>query len=154
MTSRLLIVLTGLAAAVLVAPVAWGEAELEPGSAAAGGGEVVRATFTSEVIDREPLDQIETLGNDRNQIAYFSELRGLAGQTVTHRWEFDGKVVAEVTFEVTGARWRVHSNKELDPSWLGEWRVSVVDANGNVLRTDTFAYTAAEAATTPAAPAP
>lgn len=140
--------LAWLAAAILVAPAAGAETDTEAAEPAVAtqpaSGEVARATFTSEVVDREPQDEIQTLGNDQVRILYFTELRNLTGETVTHRWEFNGEVMAEVPVDVGGPRWRFHSSKELDPQWLGEWKVSVVDSNGRVLRTDSFAYTASQ----------
>ncbi len=107
---------------------------------------VARAVFTSGVQDREPTDALANLSNDKNQIYFFSELRGLGGQTVTHRWEYQGKVMSEVKFNVGGPRWRVWSNKTLLPQLTGEWRVSVVDGEGNSLATASFNYTSAEPA--------
>lgn len=114
---------------------------------------VARAIFTTEVQDREPVDQIGQLTNDNSLIYFFTEIRGLEGQTVTHRWEQGGEVRAEVNFNVGGNRWRVWSSKNLQPGWLGEWKVSVVDAGGNVLSQESFAYVPAGEETTTAAPA-
>jgi D-Tyr-tRNAtyr deacylase len=77
----------------------------------------------------------------------------MQGQTVTHRWERGDKVMSEVKFEVGSARWRVFSSKRLDPSWTGEWKVSVIDTNGSTLSASTFTYAAADAAVDKA-PAP
>lgn len=101
-------------------------------------GSVPRAAFTSGVKDREPMDNITRVGNKVRHIYYFTELRDLAGQKVTHRWEFKGQVRAEVKFEVGGSRWRVWSSKRLLPEWVGEWKVGVIDAAGKVLREDRF----------------
>ena len=109
-------------------------------------GRVARATFTSAVENREPADSLSSLSSDQNKIYYFTELRDMAGQTVTHRWEHNGKVMAEVPFQIGGNRWRVYSSKRLEPSWTGEWKVSVVDSNGSTLSVNTFEYTQAEAA--------
>jgi RND family efflux transporter MFP subunit len=114
-------------------------------------GRVVRATFTSGVTKREPVDSVETFPNDRDRVLFFTELHGMQGQTVTHRWEFNGRVVAEVPFEVRGWRWRVYSSKGLLPGQLGEWRVSVVDPAGRPLLTDTFRYVAADPTSSPSA---
>ena len=117
-------------------------------------GSVARAVFTSAVTEREPADTITSLSNDATNIMFFTELQGLQGQTVTHRWEHGDKVMAEIKFDVGSARWRVFSSKRLDPSWTGEWKVSVVDANGGTLSTSTFTYTAAADSAPPvAAPA-
>lgn len=115
-------------------------------------GRVTRAQFTSEVKNLEPLDSLMTLSNDKTRIAYFTEIQDMAGQTVIHRWEYNGKVMAEVPFKVGAARWRVYSTKTLDPSWVGEWKASVVDSAGSSLSVNTFTYTkAADADSPPAA---
>jgi len=105
---------------------------------------VARALFTSEVQNREPTDTITSLSNDKNKIYFYSELTGLGGQTVTHRWEYQGKTMGEVKFDVGGPRWRVWSSKTLLPQWTGEWRVSIIDGSGNKVGEETFNYTEAK----------
>jgi hypothetical protein len=136
-------------------------AEPAAAPAAATEGEVARAQFTTAIQDREPVDQLSALPSNSENIYFFTELKGLEGQTVTHRWEHNGEVMAEVKFDVGGPRWRVYSSKRLDPSWLGEWKVSVIDANGGTLSANTFSVNPAPAesaepapAAAPAAPAP
>jgi hypothetical protein len=104
---------------------------------------VARALFTSEVQNREPTDTITSLSNDKNKIYFYSELTGLGGQTVIHRWEYQGKTMGEVKFNVGGPRWRVWSSKTLLPQWTGEWRVSIIDGSGNKVGEGTFNYTEA-----------
>ncbi|MFA7620175.1 MAG: DUF2914 domain-containing protein, partial [Thiohalomonadaceae bacterium] len=67
------------------------------------------------------------------RIYFFTELRDMEGQTVSHRWEQDGEVMAEVPFNVGGPRWRVWSSKNIDSGATGEWSVAVVDGAGNEL---------------------
>jgi hypothetical protein len=122
-------------------------------AAPASTGSVARAVFTSKVVDREPTDNITTLTSDAGNISFFTELQGLQGQTVTHRWEHGDKVMAEIKFEVGAPRWRVFSSKRLDPSWTGEWKVSVVDANGSTLSAATFTYAAGDKPAKETAPA-
>ncbi|MFP5505495.1 MAG: DUF2914 domain-containing protein [Gammaproteobacteria bacterium] len=103
-------------------------------------GWVERALFTTAVVDREPADAVVVVENGQREIAFFTELRQLAGRTVTHRWEHDGEVIAEVPFEVGGPRWRVHSRKTLLPSQAGRWSVVVADESGWVLHAEMFEY--------------
>lgn len=121
-------------------------------------GRVVRAAFTSGIADREPVNRILSLGNNERTIYYFTDLRGLSGQTVTHRWQYEGTTVAEVQFQVRGPRWRVWSRKSLLPGQTGEWTVSVVNQAGDVIASHSFLYTQVEPATVasggPQAPAP
>ncbi len=110
-------------------------------------GWIARAAFTSAVEDREPVDSLDSLSNDSTVLYYFTEVRDMAGQTVTHRWEYGDQVMAEVELEIGGPRWRVYSSKNLQPLWTGDWKVSVLDAAGNPLIVNTFVYTEATAGT-------
>ncbi len=109
-------------------------------------GIVARAQFTNAIQDREPVDKVSNLLNDKNRIYFFSEIKDAFNQKVTHRWEHNGKVMAETSFDIGGNRWRVYSNKTLDPNQTGEWKVSVVDETGNTLGASTFTYDKAPAA--------
>lgn len=104
-------------------------------------GEVARAQFTSAVDAREPVDDLaEASAASTHTIYFFTELRDLDGQTVTHRWSHGGETKAEVSFTAGSARWRVWSSKELLPEWAGTWTVAVIDADGNVLAEKSFEY--------------
>jgi hypothetical protein len=173
--------MTAVALAVLVALVAapgWSEEVSDPTEEAAGSmaaaepaapaeevelpapGRVERGVFTTAVVGREPQDSLDTLSNRSREVFYFTEIREAPGQTITHRWEWNGKQMAEVSFEVKGPRWRVHSSKRLDPNWVGEWTVTVLDSADRVLSSESFTYTDAGAEAVPAtevgeeAPAP
>ena len=106
---------------------------------------VVVAQFTTAIEDREPIDQVTFVQTDIKKIYFFTDLRGLEGQTVLHRWIFADKAVAEVPFEVRGPRWRVWSSKELLPEWLGDWTVEIVNGDGEVMAAETFSYSAPDA---------
>ncbi len=107
-------------------------------------GEVSRAQFTSAIEQREPVDEITILSNDISKLYFFSELRDLQGQTVTHRWQFAGEVMAEISFNVGGPRWRVNSSKALMPGWIGDWTVLVIDGDSNIVAEYSFQYIEAE----------
>ena len=147
---------TGQPAAAAAQPAAAPQPAAQPKST----GVVARAQFTSEIQDREPVDKVSNLINDKNRIYYFSEIKDASNQKLTHRWEHNGKVMSETSFDIGGDRWRVFSNKTLDPSQTGEWKVSVVDEAGSTLGASTFSYETAKApapsqpASAPAAAAP
>ena len=104
-------------------------------------GEVTRAQFTTAIDAREPVDELtEASAANTNKVYFYTELRDLEGQTITHRWTHNGNTLAEVSFTPGSARWRVWSSKELLPGWTGTWMVSVVDAGGNVLTEKSFNY--------------
>ncbi len=118
-------------------------------------GSVVRSALTSAVENREPTDKLDVVNTEQQQLYFFTELRDMSGQTAKHRWEHNGKVMAEVEFNVKGPRWRVWSSKSFVPNWTGDWKVSVINGAGEVIKEETFTYETASAgqAGEPAAPA-
>lgn len=125
----------------IVVAVASASAQEDPAPSATGS--VKRAVFASAIVDREPVDHLDSLTTDVDSIFFFSEIVGMEGQTVKHRWTFGGEVMAEVSFVIGGPRWRVYSCKRLVPGWVGEWTVSVADDSGNALDEKRFVYAAA-----------
>lgn len=105
-------------------------------------GPVVRAVFTTAIERYEPVDAIEVMSNELNEARFFTEIRDMDGRTLVHRWEYRGRVQAEVPFQIRGPRWRVYSVKKLRPIWTGEWTVHVVDEEDNVLYSATLDYVA------------
>jgi hypothetical protein len=113
-------------------------------SASKPPGYVKRAVFTTAIKKREPTNNISELSNDQQKIYYFTDLRGMQGQKVKHRWIYKGKLMAEVEFKVKGPRWRTYSSKWLKRGWLGDWTVSTVDRRGRTLSRNKFSYTQAK----------
>lgn len=108
------------------------------------GGSIARSAFTLAVVKREPKEAFTSLTTDHHHVYYFTELKGMAGQHVRHRWLYDGQVMAEVTFEVGASRWRVWSSKTLLSEWTGSWKVEVVNDLDQVVWSEAFEYVKAE----------
>ena len=105
-------------------------------------GSVARAMFTTEIENREPVDKVLILENDHKVVYFFTDLRNLEGHAITHRWEYNGKVVMTKNFKpAKGPRWRLFSKKELDPSMTGDWTVVVTDEQDCPLKAVVFKYT-------------
>lgn len=105
---------------------------------------IARAQFTNGISKREPIDdiagQLTAAEQELKKLYYFTELQGLKGQTITHQWQYDNKVVAKVEFKVRGNRWRVYSSKYLKHYKKGTWQVIVKDEKGKLLETSQFTY--------------
>jgi len=114
--------------------------EAEPEQNQAGKQRVARGIFSTNIIDREPVDQVLILSNAVGQIYFFTDLRHYQGQTITHRWEYEGELVTEKTFEVGGPRWRVYSQSDLNPAMTGTWTVVVSDGRGWPIYAAIFQY--------------
>lgn len=91
---------------------------------------VARAQFSTGIENREPVNQVVSLEFFEGDIFFFTDLRHLQGRKVTHRWEFEGEFIGQITFNVGGPRWRVYSKRTLDSSLEGKWTVMVIDESG------------------------
>ena len=67
---------------------------------------VLRSAFTTEVLNKEPVSELQQISTDTTRVYFFTEIMGLNGHTITHRWEYNGQVLAEVSFEIAANRWR------------------------------------------------
>lgn len=110
-------------------------------AAAQSTGSVANATFTSDVDDGAPVDFRQAFDTDTPAVYYYTEILGLHGQTVTHRWKLEGRVMQEVPIAIKRSREAVWSKSAMQPDWTGNWTVEVVTQRGEVIETDNFAYT-------------
>lgn len=104
-------------------------------------GTVARSLFTTLIDNREPVDKVKQVPEQTKDVFYYTELRDMAGQTAKHRWEYKGKVIAEIDFKVRGPRWRVWSKKSFQPGWGGDWKVSVLNGANEVISEEMIAFT-------------
>ncbi len=83
----------------------------------------------------------------------FTKVKGAAeGASVTHRWIYADKTVAEVKLSVKGSPYRVWSSKGIAPAQKGAWKVEIADDAGKVLKTVEFTVGGETPAKEPAAP--
>jgi hypothetical protein len=105
---------------------------------------IARAQFTNGIKNREPIDHIgdrvQSTEQTSKRLFYFTELRDMKGEKITHRWKYNDNTMAKVNFNVGGARWRVYSSKNLTPSMKGEWQIIVTDSANRVILTDSIIY--------------
>jgi Protein of unknown function (DUF2914) len=113
-----------------------------PAQIPAASGHVAQIVLASDAGrpgEGDPISSPIVLAQGQEKrIVLYTDLRGLAGQTVSHRWEYEGRTVAVIPFKIGGDRWRVHSNKRVTGSMKGSWRAVVVDAHGTTLASRSF----------------
>lgn len=105
---------------------------------------VSRTVFTSAIENKEPVSDLQKIFTDTTRVYFFTELNGLNGHTIFHRWEYNKQILAEVSFAVGADRWRTWSSKNMIPSWTGTWIVSVLDEGGNIIEQNSFEYVVPE----------
>lgn len=103
------------------------------------GGYVARAQFSTAIVDREPVDNLSQAPGSIEKVFFFSELTEMTGQTIRHRWIYNGNPVIDVSFAVKGPRWRVFSSKTMRVDTTGNWRVTVLNEADEVLESQSIA---------------
>ncbi|VAW66825.1 hypothetical protein MNBD_GAMMA11-601 [hydrothermal vent metagenome] len=101
---------------------------------------VSRSVFTTAIENREPVSELKRISTENTRVYFFTELQGLGGHTLTHRWLYNGQVLAEISFKIAADRWRTWSSKNMLASWTGNWQVSVLDEGGNIVEQAEFEY--------------
>ncbi len=101
---------------------------------------ISEAVFARSIVDRAPIEIISEATNDLQKVYFFTNIRHLTGEKITHRWTYRGKVKAQIDFEIKDKRWRVWSSKNLWHKWTGTWTVDVLNRAGNILLTKQFTY--------------
>lgn len=101
--------------------------------------QVIRDVVTTEVINREPVNDGLVFSASLGPVFYFTEVKGAHTPTqITHIWYYDGQEMAKIPLSVEGPRWRTWSSKRMIEEWKGSWKVEAVDADGNLLSSQTF----------------
>ena len=107
------------------------------GTAQVWGMELVRGVITSAVLDREPVDELQTVPAQTNKVYCFTQVKCgemfTEGLFLTHVWTFQGKEMARVVLPIHASHWRTWSSKRLMPHWRGHWQVDILDDQGKLL---------------------
>ncbi len=83
---------------------------------------------------REPVGVGESFPEDVGRLVAFTSIAGAGeGTSITHAWYRKGSLVARVSLDVRGDRWRTWSSKTIPADWAGDWEVAVLDADGKEL---------------------
>ena len=101
---------------------------------------ISEAEFAKKIIDRVPINIVREFDNSLGKIYFFTNIRNLQDTSITHRWIYNNKVMADVVFDIKGPRWRVWSSKNLWHAWTGKWIVEVLSSENEVLYKKEFNY--------------
>lgn len=101
---------------------------------------VVRAMFTTEVKQAEPVNRVLVMDDSLSTMHFFTELSGYQGQKIAHRWEYNGTVVVRKFLPVETDPASVSSSINIKPYQQGEWTVVVEDEDGWPIYAEMFLY--------------
>lgn len=99
---------------------------------------VAESAVCTAIADRMPEGTAAEFGKDTPKIYYWTKIEGAEGTEIKHVWYAGETSIGEVTLKVTTPSFRTWSSKTVYPGLEGDLSVEVVDADGNVLKKDTF----------------
>jgi len=110
---------------------------------AESGLQVDQITFATSIEDRQPIGPGTSFPADVERVFCFTAINGAEGETsVSHVWYFNDTEMARVPLSIRAASWRTWSSKRIMPYWIGQWRVDVESADGEVLTSKEFTIAA------------
>ena len=117
--------------------------------------EIVEIKLCTTVEDRVAVDAATEFPNTTAKVYCWVKVTGASAddpQKIYQEWYYKGEEKASVELNIAGSPWRTWASKALWHTWVGEWTVKIVDADGNVLKEVTFTVTSAEVEIKPVAP--
>lgn len=100
---------------------------------------VADAVITTAIENQMPVDSVDEFPADYGKLFCFSRIVGAEKETrITHVWYYQDDELARVELPIGSADWRTYSSKRFLPQWAGQWRVAILDENGNPLKSLSF----------------
>jgi len=114
--------------------------EMQAEAAPSASFTVDRMVITDGVENLEPMGEVSSFPASTAKAYVFLEAKDIAEDTpVSFVWYYKGEQVAKVDLTLrAGSRWRTYSSKNIT-GFIGDWKVELQDANGNVLKEAAFA---------------
>lgn len=112
---------------------------LVPAMSISSDGPVARMAITTGLDgDYYPVSNLSSVDSTIGRVLFYTEINGIPGIPVAHRWIRQGVLVATIVLPVNASYVRVWSYLNVDSSMIGNWEAQVVDINGYVLATRPF----------------
>ena len=98
---------------------------------------ISRAVIAGSLLEKEPVDIIQgpIKANKEKAIGvyFFTEINGMKGRVLYHRWYLGNKLVFKRKIHILGNHWRASTSKLMTYSQKGEWRAVLVNENNQRL---------------------
>jgi hypothetical protein len=92
-------------------------------------------SMTRDILERTPGESKVQFDQSVGTIHCFTSVFNLDDSTtITHIWEYKGQLISEIEIPIgVSVRWRCWSQQSINPQWIGEWEVTVLNEEGQML---------------------
>lgn len=112
-----------------------------PVLAAESNLKITELAVTTKIVRNKPIDSVHRISSASVKALYcFTRITASedTDTTIKHVWYRGDEKAGEYELPVKGERWRTYSKKEIQRGWAGDWRVEILDSDGNLLKTVKF----------------
>lgn len=112
-----------------------------PVRAAESNLKITELAVTTKIVRNKPIDSVYRISSASVKALYcFTRITAPedTDTTIKHVWYRGDEKAGEYELPVKGERWRTYSKKEIQRGWAGDWRVEILDSDGNLLKTAKF----------------
>ncbi len=95
---------------------------------------IQRAQLTTNIKDREPVDDISSYVTG-SEVIFYTELVAFPDKFITHEWYYEGELQTSVNLKINALSgiWRTWSSKRFQETNIGNWFVLVRGEQGKIL---------------------
>ena len=95
--------------------------------------------FCTAIEERQPAGVDTAFTSTVERVYCFTKINGASDTTtIAHVWYYNNEEMAKVELTIKGKTWRTWSSKKIMEDWQGNWKVDVINANGDVLKSGEF----------------
>ena len=96
--------------------------------------QIENAVICTSVEDRQPIGADSVFNADIGKLYCFTKITSQTDTAqISHVWFLGDMQMAKVDLPIGAQTWRTWSSKRILLDWVGDWRVEIQDAEGNVL---------------------
>ena len=107
--------------------------------ARAQGLNVEDMIFCTSVENRRPRGPGIAFPDSVGRVYCFTKITGATEETkVIHVWHYKKEEIFRIELDVKASTWRTWSYKTIVEEWTGHWRVDILSASGNLLKSNVF----------------
>jgi hypothetical protein len=97
-------------------------------------------SITTRIVRGSPVDSVRRISSSATKALYCYtkvDAHDEGGQEIVHVWYRNDEIMSRRVLPVQGTSWRTYS-KNITREMAGDWRVEVLDTEGNLLQTSKF----------------
>lgn len=102
---------------------------------------VAEMSITTRIVRGNPVDSVQCISSSAlHELYCFTKIAAPddGEREIVHVWYRNDEKISRFLLPVRGTSWRTYSKKLITKGMAGDWRVDVLDSDGNLLKSTKF----------------